>query len=199
MGNFIITLGRFLLAILIAPIVIACAINFQSHLASYPGDYKEFFMWGAFAFLLTFLFLYQFWGVYEFGQKITNGIFKFLAPLDKLVAYFIPVYFTLIMVAFYITKIWFKIGKYTDYFIFFAGFALALHILLTAQNLQEEEKTPIKPSYLFLMNVTFIINIFIAVLLFDLIARDFTFPEFFKSIVNESTYIYITAFEKLFS
>ena len=50
---------------------------------------------------------------------------------------------------------------------FFAGFAFMMHVLLTAQDLQEQEKTFIKTTYLFTITTAFILTVLVTVLLFN--------------------------------
>ncbi len=80
---------------------------------------------------------------------------------------------------------------------FFAGFFSAMHILLTSQQLQEEEKMPIKPSYLLSMSIIFIFNIFIMVVSLDIITKSFTFPTFFNDVVSGAYQIYIDSWDRI--
>ena len=199
MGQILIGAFKFLIAVLLFPIVIASAISFSDHLSAYPATYAEFVMWGIGAFLLLYLFFHQFWGVYEFGQKILTNIFKFIAPLDRLIANMVPFYLILILLAFYVTKGFFKIKNYDPYFIFFAGFAFAMHIILAAQDMQNQEKSPIKPSYL--LEICFVIvgTIFLSIFLLDLIVGKWTFPDFFASMIGLSLDYYQNIFQKITS
>jgi len=175
MGEFIVTMFKFIFAVLLLPIVIATFIAFQEHLTMYPASYSEFFRWGVFGFLITFLFLYQFWGVYEFGQRNMQGLFSLIEPANRFVSRIIPFYLTIIMLLFFGTKLLFGSTHVNPYYMFFAGFAFAMHILLTAQEMQDEEKTPIKPTYLFWMSISFISIIMVTVLLFDLVFDKWSF------------------------
>ncbi len=103
----------------------------------------------------------------------------------------------LIVIAFYITVHFFKVKTFSHYFMFFAGFFSAMHILLTSQQLQEEEKMPIKPSYLLSMSIIFIFNIFIMVVSLDIITKSFTFPAFFNDVVSGAFQIYIDSWDRI--
>ena len=97
MGDTLLTFGKFILAVLLIPIVLACGIAFEAHLSRYPSSYQDYFIWGVSAFILTFLFLHQFWGVYESGQKMIRSFFGFLAPLNNIFAILISVYLIFIL------------------------------------------------------------------------------------------------------
>ena len=195
MAKIIITAVKLIFAVLIFPIVIASTLSFVDHSTDFPPEFQDFFLWGILTFLLIFLFFYQFWGVYEFGQKITSSVFKFIAPFDHYAVQIIPFYFILVMLLFYVETALFKTHNYDHYFLFFAGFTITMHILLAAQDLQEQEKTTIKPTYLFWMGVIYTVNISLVVLFLDLNAGDFTFPKYFQSIADQSWAIYSSCWE----
>ena len=197
MKDFLLALTKLLCAVLMLPILLSCVVNFRNHLAVYPSTYSEFFIWGVMGFLLIFLFLYQFWSVFDFGQMAMGQMAKLTAPLDGFISKMVSFYMILIVIAFYITIHFFKVDKYSHYFMFFAGFFSAMHILLTSQQLQEEEKMPIKPSYLLSMSIIFIFNIFIMVVSLDIITKSFTFPAFFNDVVSGAYQIYIDSWDRM--
>jgi len=198
MGNFLLTIFKFILSILLLPIVISSFIAFENHLITYPSSYAEFFRWGIIGFLVTFLFIYQFWGVYEFGQRTMQNLFSFLAPADRLLARMIPFYLIIILLLFYATKFLLGASKVSPYYMFFVGFAFAMHILLTAQNMQEEEKTPIKPTYFFWMSLCFVVILGLTVLLFDLTFDTWSFPRYIDEIKRTAENIYQLSFRRAF-
>ncbi len=189
---------KFVLAFLLMPIVWATAVEFHQYIIVLPGSYEDFFFWGMFGFVLVFLFFYQFWGVYEFGQKMISGSLQFTAPANHFIAKIVPFYVTFILLLFYVVKHFLNIDHYVHYFMFFAGFALTMHILLTAQDLQENEKVFIKPSYLFTMMCAFVLMIFVVVLLINLLVREFTFFEFLTSVWDDASVVYFYVLRKAF-
>jgi len=194
MGIYLIGIIKIALAIILLPLVIACSMTLQGHIESLPNTYQGFFIWGMVAFLFVFLFLYQFWGFYEFGQKITQGLFRFLAPIEKYFAYMLPFYLIATLILFYIIKIFFKTDMYDPNFMFFTGFTFLLHIILSAQDLQQQETSSFKWAYLFVMCLVFIINVCILVLMLDLIIGEFTFPQFLKTMISGASDLYIKIF-----
>jgi len=198
MNSTLITITKLVLAILLAPIVWATAVIFHQYVIALPGTYDDFFFWGMFGFVLIFLFFHQFWGVYEFGQKMVSGLLEFTAPANHFIAKIVPFYVTLILLLFFVVKHFLNIDHYDHYFMFFAGFALTMHILLTAQDLQENEKVFIKPAYLFTMMCAFILMIFVVVLLINLLLREFTFFEFVISVWDNALVVYNFVLRKVF-
>ncbi|MCA9406477.1 MAG: hypothetical protein KC684_08065 [Candidatus Omnitrophica bacterium] len=193
MINFI----KFIFSVLLAPLILAAALSFQKHLSGYPMNYEDFFIWGVIGFLFIFLFVFQVWGVYETGQRISESIFRFLSPIDRFAAYMFPVYLLITFVLFYITVNFFNTNKLDHYFMFFIGFLFSMHTLMTAQDLQEMEKTPIKPNYLFLMSLIFLANVSVVILLVDLVFHKYTFPEYLKETLDMARNFYELSFKKL--
>ncbi len=197
MNNFFFTIIKLVLAVLLLPVVFACGVSFQHQLKFYPSTYAEFFFWGILFFLLIFIFVYQFWGVYEFGQKAMQGMLKFIEPFNDTVACMIPFYPTLTMLLFYVVLHVFRAQNSELYFMFFTGFALAMHVFLTAQDLQDKERTAIKSAYLFKMSLIVISNICIMVLLLNLVAQKWTFLTFLEHVVENAKLAYVFSFDKI--
>ena len=186
MNEGLTALIKIVLTVLLLPVLWACGIVFHGHITSFPGAYGEFFLWGMFGFLMSFLFFYQFWGVYESGQKIMTNLFQFTFPIGKIIVRAVPFYLTVILL-FYCAAVNLLGVKVSDhYFMFFAGFFFTMHVLLTAQDLQQQEKAMIKPAYLFMMGITTILMVFVTVILFDLVFMEFTFPDFFMELSKEA-------------
>ncbi len=197
MGEGLIFIAKIILAVVISPVVYSCALNFYDHLDVYPTSLIEFFRWGMFGFVLVFLFVYPFRYLYQFGQNVMTGIFKFLTPLDRAVARVVPFFTVVILASFYIAGKFFDITAYVHYFMFFAGFSLAMHILLLAQELQGEEASFIKSSYFLRMSVYFVLSVCMAVLLLDLAVWKWTFLKFFSAMFEDARDIYMLAVRRI--
>jgi len=193
MNNALLTLIKLVLTVLFLPVTWACGVIFYRYVAAFPGSHGEFFLWGMFGFLLIFLFFYQFWVAYEFGQNIVSGLLQFAAPANRFMAKCVPFYLTVILLSYCAVANLLRVNSYDHYFMFFAGFAFVMHILLTAQDLQEQEKAFIKPAYLLMMTMAFILTVFVTVLLFNLVLGEFTLPDFFWSMIDHAgdTYSFI--------
>lgn len=198
MGEGVIFLLKLVFTVLFAPVVYTSAVNFYDHLAVYPSPHGEFFKWGMCAFLLIFLFLHRFDKMYQGGQSAMTEVFRFLTPLNHALARIIPVYTTLILTALFAWGKFHDVGPYVHYFHFFAGFFFAMHILLLARELQDEEASFIKPSYLFGMGLYFVFSLCVVVLLLDMAAWQFTFFQFGGDALSDARDIYMVAIHKIF-
>lgn len=148
-------------------------------------------MWGAWIFLLTYIFLYQYDSYYDFAQKISQGFFKIVAPFERFFSYLFPTYPIIVCILFFAVKKFLGIDTYNDYFLFFIGFTITMHVLLTASALQDEEQGSIKPNYLLTIAVVFIFNAILIVFLLDFVHLKVTFTAYFTDLVNESKDIYL--------
>jgi hypothetical protein len=186
MSDGLLMLVKIALAVLLLPALWACGVVFHDYIASFPGAYGEFFFWGMFGFLMLFLFFYQFYGVYEFGQKIVTGAFQFMFPFSKVLVCAVPFYLTIILLLYTLVVNALGVKVSDHYFMFFAGFFFSMHLILTAQDLQQQEKSFIKPTYLLMMSVSGIFLACITVLLFNLVFMKFTFPDFLQDFLSEA-------------
>ena len=198
MGEGILFLLKIIFTVLFAPVVYASGVNFYQHLNGYPAPHGEFFRWGMYAFLLVFLFLHRFEKMYQAGQSAMMELFKFLAPLNYALTRVIPVYTLLLFVVFFIWGKLHDLSLYIHYFQFFAGFFFMMHILLLARELQDEESSFIKPSYLFQMSLYFVFSLCVMVLLLDLVVWQSTFLQFGSDVLADARDIYLVVIHKIF-
>ena len=199
MGDFLISMIKIMFFVVLLPVIFATVSTFQNHLANYPDLDLETFLSGAYVLLMIFLFFYQFWGVYEFGKNVMNNLFKFLAPFDKLFLHILSFYVLVTMAIFYVTNNLLNVSDYNFLFMFLLGFFMSLHILLVAQDMQDDEKSLIKPNYLFHLPVIIIGNVFILVLFFDLLMERWTFVDYFKALSLETQETFMISLKSIFS
>jgi len=196
-NNVVLTVLELIMAVLLLPFVWSASVSFHKYLMAMPGIFDSFFFWGMFGYLVCYLFVYQFWGVYELGQKITSGLFQFTAPMNDFVAKVIPFYLTAILLLHFVMVSFFKVHTLNHYFMFFAGFSFAMHVVLSAQDLQQTEHSFIKPKYLFHETIALILLLTVTVLLLDLVLGKWLFPDFFRKAVSDGLGIYYETGESL--
>ena len=190
MGDAVIVIFKIIVTILLSPVIYSAVIAFKGHLDGPLLAYETFLLWGALSFLLAFLFIYPFWAVYEFSQKCLRAMFAFVTPFNTTIARFVPVYMILVLLILFIVRRLGYLANYEHVFLFFAGFFGAMHILLTAQDMQAEEQTAVKPNYFFLMTFVVIVDLSLFILLMDLIIKKLTFPMFLQATYQSSKSIY---------
>lgn len=199
MGEGLINIFKFVLFVILLPVVIATTEAFIKYFQDLPTQMQEFILWGGQAFLITFIFVHTFRGMYDVGQKIIESLFKFLSPLQLYAASLFPFYTLIILLTLFICDRIFDIAAYKPYFYFFIGFTYTMHVILMAAQLQEQEKSLIKPNYFLLGSLILIANVFLAVLFLNGLVAKFTFPDFFQDLAKGAWNIYVDVFEKLAS
>ena len=73
-----------------------------------------------------------------------------------------------------------------------------MHVILTAQQLYEEEKTAVKPHYFFSTQIIYLANILLLAVIFHLVLPKFSFSIFWKDLISSSKDIYSDTYRYLF-
>ena len=187
---------KFFLAIVLLPLVIAVSIAFYQQLMK-MDQLSPFFIWGVFSYVIMHLFLFVPQYTYEFGQKVFASFFPFSVVLAKLVPLIAPLWMTLLLVLYYIVSTIFKMKGIGQFFVFMGGFTLSLHIILTAQDLHDEDSNALKANYLFSISLIFILNLFLVSLLMSLDFKQFSFVSFFDAMSTIAKEIYASFWHKM--
>jgi hypothetical protein len=197
MGNFLFNLLKVIFGIILFPILYACMLSFKPQMGQYPSNHVDFFFYGSTAFLFSYLFVYRFESFYSFGQNLVSKIFQFASPVNDFLANIIPFYALIILGLHALITSFIKIGLFDHYFLFFAGFTLTMHLLLTAHEMHEDDNVPFKPSYFFTIVVVSILFLFVVVLMLDGFARDFNFPKYLSNVIDKAGKLYMDGIRML--
>lgn len=192
MGQLLLSLLKFIVFILLIPILIASVIGFWKiveHLSIIP---RYFFLSGFGIYVVIHLFIVRFQNIYEFGQKLIVDLFYFSRSLSFLAGTILPFYSTLLLIAFYIAYIFFKTPSLEKYFMALIGFTWGLHILLTCEKLRQSDSSVIKPHYLLSFSGVVILNLTLLSLFFSLIFPAVAFGDFLTKVFQISRFIYTT-------
>ena len=201
MGNKFTSILKLISSVIFFPILVAVSVSFSNELQKLSPRLVASFVWGIFTYLLIHLLLYEPAPVYQKGQKITEVVFKFFAPLVRLASFFLPIFSILLLTAFYVLTV--TLSKplrleYQIYFMFFVSLFMVLHIVFTAASLRSRQTDFLKANYFFAMEFIYIINIGIIAGMFSLIFEDFSFLNFYNSTCNISKAIFLVVFNQLF-
>lgn len=201
MGNKITSILKFIFAVVFFPILVAVSLSFSNELQKLSPHLVSAFVWGVFTYLVIHLLLYEPAPVYQKGQKITEIVFKFFAPLVRLASFFLPIFTILLLLAFYLLTITLKKPlrlEYQSYFMFFISLFMILHIVFTAASLRNRQTDFLKANYFFAMEFIYIINIGIIAGMFSLIFTEFSFLNFFNGACSITQNIFVVVFNQLF-
>jgi hypothetical protein len=198
MKEGLLAIVKFFSFLLVLPLIIAIALAFQSQVFGLPVHKEQWFVWGIVAFMLMYLFLYNFKEVHIFGQTIVANLLKFFEPLGQVGTLIVPIYTVLIICLYLILNVLGLSVPYERYLILAVGFSVVMHVVLTAHQLYEADSGPIKAQYLFAFGLAFIANIFIIALLLGLVIQEFSFIGFFKALSHHASSYYQAIYKILF-
>lgn len=176
----LLSIFKFLLALVLLPAVIAVTTAFQNELASLKALEETFYL-GVIAYVVMHLFIFTPVGFFQFGQKIFGELFKFSAIASSVVPMVIPLLTTSILLVFYLLKPAVKNHAFDSQIVFAVGFTLAMHIVLVAHQLYDEDSNGIKPNYLCSMILIAIVNLCLVAALLDLCFDNFSASAFLES------------------
>lgn len=181
-------LKLFLFVVLI-PMIIAVIVAFQKELTVLKAA-PTIFGWGVAAYTICHLFIFNPQGVYKFWQGVFLEICSFAGTVANIIVLAVPIVTTILLLVYFISTIVFRQPWALEGMIFFAGFTLAFHVVLSGQDLYEADDTMLKGHYFFALGLMVMMNVVIAAGLMNLIFKDFSFVAFWKEGVKITWYLY---------
>jgi hypothetical protein len=197
-GASIMSIVKFILSILLLPVVVGTARSFFDQLFSL-GSFYDVIICGMLTYLIVSLFVVPLKGIYQLMQKAFSDLFKGVPFLASHLPLVLPLLPTLLLIVLYVMASLFKVTVAEKPFLFFVGFTLAMHVILTARELQEGDPDTLKPQYFLSMTLVFVMNLVIIAALLDLNFARFSFVEFYNSSVNFVKDLYLLLYKRLFA
>ncbi len=216
-------LSKFLIGIILIPLVIAITLAFfetLTNLEGFKGGGSKIFLWGALAYAILHLFIFRPAHVYTFGHEMTHVLTTWLSGggvrsfktsgqggqvettksnvLINLGPYCIPTYTLIASFLYFILPLFIKIPNLKTIYFFAAGFTLTLHLIFTAEALKIKQPDIIKTGYLFSLVIIYIINIVLVTFLVSLLFEGVSFESFFYGAYSNAKNIYAGAVNQLF-
>lgn len=165
------------------PAIIAAVSAFQKEVAIFKDAPDVFFM-GIIVYTIFHLFVFKPKGFFDFWQNIFAEICSFAGSGARVIALAVPIVMTLILLIYYISTVIFRQPWAADWLVFLTGIALAFHVIMSGQELYEEDDTSLKGHYFFALGLMVIANIVLAAGLMDLIFKNFAFVDFWHQWVG---------------
>ncbi len=180
--------------LLIAPLIIASFIAFQTQILSLPVNKEAWVLWGAGSYIALNLFVYDFKRAYDFGKSLVEK----MLPSFKPAGYLIPI-FTIFLIILYIIALILGRGiSLQPYFLFAIAFSIAMHLILTAHEIYQSDNSILKAHYLFVFGLVFIANLFIISLLLAWAIPEYSLLGFVKSLTSHTFHLYTSVYKTLF-
>jgi len=198
MKERVLSILKFILAVLLLPVVISITVSFLDSLRSMDSAVCAAFGWGVVVYLILHILLYEPSGVYDAGQKISEKTMTFFSPLAKVAGFCVPIFTILSFAAYYAVSLVWKRYELFPYFAFLASFTLTMHLVFTANSLKRKQPGDLKENYFFSIFIIYIINMLIVAGAFALLSREFSFLSFIKRCSEVAAAIYTASFRQLF-
>ncbi|MCK5581463.1 MAG: hypothetical protein KAJ18_09350 [Candidatus Omnitrophica bacterium] len=186
------------LAILAFPVLIALTMSFSEELMRIP-EMHEVFLCGIIAYVFMHLFVFVPERFFYFVQKIFYDIFQRQPTLYHVVPRVVPFVPTLLLIGLYICASIMNVGGVAQIVMFFVGFAWAMHLVMIAQEMHEEDTKKIKAHYYLLMSGTYVANVLVVALFVDLDFKQFSFLSFLSQWGVGAKELYLSLQGQLFS
>lgn len=193
--QFLLRLLKLCIGLWLVPACVGATLAFyQSLLGAIQSQLC--FLWGFAAFVLIFAIFQQPIKTYVFGHELTHAFWILLFRGEvtafsassrggkvegtkgnffiALSPYFFPVYTILLILLYFIGKLFWEPGQFTTAFVFLIGFTWAFHIILTISVLLKGQTEVKKNGYLFSVTIIYIMNIVVLGLVLTLISPGFT-------------------------
>lgn len=223
MVNILKKIFTLLIGVVALPLIVSVSKAFYSQLGNIVIDSQNQlnFMYGLTSYVVMHIFFFKPKYLYNMGHEGVHVISTWLSFgkaknvkvsseggsvettksnfFISLSPYFIPVYTLLLCLAYFIFSKLQDTSAYTPYFIFFLGFTLAMHIIMTVEALRVAQPDLIKTGYLFSLSLIYLINVMIAGLIIGFIFTGFSFADMFMDFCNGTKAVYILIFNQLFS
>ena len=185
------------------PLTITISRAFYNRLPDLSLDSKDqqYFLWGVFSYAALHLFIFKPHFVYNLGHEAVHVLSTWLSfgkAKNLKASYFIPIYTVILCLAYFLLEKFGDASPYATYFVFFIGFTLAMHIIMTVDSLKVSQPDLIKTGYLFSLSLIYVINIIVVGFVISLIFSGFSFSAFFLDFCEQTRGAYTLIFNQLF-
>lgn len=212
-----------LIGVALLPLTITISRSFYSQLANLSvinSRNQLYFLWGVGAYVVPHLFFFKPHYIYNLGHEAVHVLSTWLSFgraknlkvsneggsvqttksnfFISISPYFVPVYTIILCLSYFFISKFRDITSYTPFFIFFIGFSLAMHIIMTTEALKVSQPDLIKTGYLFSLTLIYVLNIIVTAFIISLIFTGFSFVDMFLQFCVETKELYILIYGQLF-
>jgi len=189
---------KFVLAILLLPVVISVTVSFLENISALSRNISSAFGWGVISYLILHILLYEPTQVFDTGKKLTEKTIGFLSPWMKAAGFCLPIFTLLSFVVYYFASLIWKQYELFPYFVFLASFTFTMHMVFTANSLKKKQPGWLKENYFVSIFSIYIVNILIIALAFSFLYHEFSLSVFFARLGDVAGAIYTASFRQLF-
>ncbi|MBI4336049.1 MAG: hypothetical protein HY589_05280 [Candidatus Omnitrophica bacterium] len=202
-------------------ITVSKAFYYQlSGMSMFESRNQAYFLYGAASYIIMHLFLFKPNFVYNLGHETVHVLSTWISFgkaknmrvsgeggsvqtsksnfFINISPYFVPIYTVILCLAYFLISKFNDISQYTPVFVFFIGFTLAMHIVMTVDALKISQPDLIRTGYLLSLSSIYVINMVAAAFVISLIFAGFSFSDFFTQFCLETKSLYFDIYRQLF-
>jgi len=189
---------KFVLALLLVPIVIGVTSAFLDGLRATDGRIAAAFGWGAIAYLILHILFSAPAQVFDAGKKMSEDAVGFVFPLVRMAGFCIPIFTLLAFGLYALIAAWRKSDDTLLFFVFLASFSFTMHMVLSANALKNKKPGWLKENYLLTIFTIYIVSMIIIALVFSFLVYEFELGYFFRRCGRAAGAIYSVSWRQLF-
>jgi len=197
-STWVFGITKFILGIFLLPFVYTATVAFLNELNTIDLGLQHYFWAGVITLVIIHLLVWEPQPVYAKGHKILEVVFSFFQPLVKVAPYLLPIYTIVLFCLYLLLSLIIKSPDLLDYFIFFLGFSVSLHLVFSAKTLRSKKSDFLKGNYIFGFSLVYLLNLGIICFFFSLIFDKFSFVNFSNQAYEFAKDIFKAVFSQLF-
>ena len=218
----VIRIFKVLIGILLLPVAVAASTAFSGQLSQIQQlqGLSSYFLKGVMIYLIMHLVLYKPNYFYVLGHEVAHALatficggrvssFRFSARgggilttksnfFIALFPYFFPTYTLFFWLAYFLVSLFRDISNLAPHFLFLVGFSLALHLVMTIDAMKLKQSDIFQTGYIFSISLIYTLNVILVSSILSVIFKDFSFPTFFHSGLDQTANSYYAIYEYLF-
>ncbi|MDP2654384.1 MAG: hypothetical protein Q8Q08_10190 [Candidatus Omnitrophota bacterium] len=180
MRHAILETAKFLAALVLIPVIVAATISFRKELL-YLAFVSRAFTWGVSAYLLFHFFVAPLEKLYLGGQKVWEVLLRYAPVMSRAIPLALPIFASAVLTALIIDRTVLGHSGREIYYGFFAGFFLAMHVILTAQAVRSLDTGIVKSGYCLCMGLAYLGNLCVVLSLMSFALDGISVLNFLKS------------------
>ncbi len=213
-----------IIGLLLLPVVVSISITFYRQFGNFASPWtvgQQYFMMGVAVYCFIHLLVFRPSYIYVLGHESVHALATWISLgqvksfkvnsatgsvmtsknniFISLTPYFVPFYSILLAIVVYIANnVFLSTPLPYKYFLFFLGFTLSFHIIMTIDALKTKQPDLVKAGYLSSGIIIYVINVIVIAGILGLMTNGFSFTEFMSDTWNLTAEIYKKIYAQLF-
>ena len=189
---------KFILGVMLLPFVYSATVSFSKSFSVVDAAQQENLWAGMVTFLVVHLFIWKPTVIFAKGQQVIEVLFSFVKPLVKVAPYLVPIFAIILFALYKISAVMVSPGRLLPQFMFFFGFFIALHLVLSAESLRSKEGDFLKANYIFGFSFLYLTTLLVIALCINATFKHFSVVGLLNDAFLKAKDIYFAVFKQMF-